>query len=222
MIDNELLSKKHKFINQVIHKTPQIGKINGLYATSNDTGGITVIEVLEIPTDSKLQLELTGSQGDVMQESMRVAKTVAWNIIPEDEKQRLNIQWKNYGNSGIHIHCPDGSTPKDGPSAGGAITLAIISLITKQPIRNDIALTGEINLKGNITKIGGLLQKLIGAKTAGVSLVLVPEENKEDLDQIINGPNNPVSRKFKVITVKTIWEVLDYCLVNKVSYSRFN
>ena len=95
-------------------------------------------------------MELTGQQGDVMKESMKVARTVAWNIIPCEIKKKLYTKCENDGNFGIHIHCPEGSTPKDGPSAGGAITLAIISLLTNVPINNTIGITGEIDLNGSI------------------------------------------------------------------------
>merc|ERR1711904_566114 len=122
-----------------------VGYVNGLYASVNNQGGITNIEARLIPSDSILKLKLTGQQGDVMKESMNVALTVAWNIIPEKTKQSLLKKWKTHGNMGIHIHCPEGSTPKDGPSAGLAITLVIVSLLTETPIKNTIALTGEID-----------------------------------------------------------------------------
>ncbi|MBT5468721.1 hypothetical protein HOK40_03475, partial [Candidatus Peregrinibacteria bacterium] len=124
-----------------IHKTPKIGLVNGLWASGGDdgTGGLIPIEALTIPSTEKLFLKLTGQQGDVMKESMEVAKTVAWNVIGDVYKKKLSESWKTFGNSGIHIHCPDGATPKDGPSAGGAITTCIISLITGIPVRKDIA-----------------------------------------------------------------------------------
>ena len=211
MIDNELLSKKHKFINQVIHKNPQVGKINGLYATSNDTGGITIIEILEIPTDSKLQLELTGSQGDVMKESMRVAKTVSWNMLTKKEKNAYCKKWKTDGNTGFHIHCPDASTPKDGPSAGIAITTALVSRLINAPIDHEIGMTGEIDLSGSVLEIGGLENKLCGAKKAGVKKVLCPKQNKSDLDKAIeNNPELIEKSKFEVYTVDNIWEVFGH------------
>ena len=152
-----------------------------------------------------------------MKESMRCAKTVAWNILPDKYKEKLNKEWKEFGNTGIHIHCPDGSTPKDGPSAGAAITTVILSLLMKQPIDNKIGMTGEINLKGEVTQIGGLKNKLNGAKKAGVNHVLIPLENKKDLDKIIMEDSKLLDINFKVTTVKNISEVLLYCFKKKIT-----
>ena len=145
MLTNEFFKKRRIIEQEKIHKVPKVGLVNGLWANSFGVGGLIPIEAFKIPTTNKLQLELTGMQGDVMKESMSVAKTVAWNILLDNIKKELNLNWKKFGNSGIHIHCPDGATPKDGPSAGGAITLAIISLLMNQPVKNEVALTGEIN-----------------------------------------------------------------------------
>jgi ATP-dependent Lon protease len=194
--------------------------VNGLWANDMGVGGLIPIEVFSIPTNSKLELELTGQQGDVMQESMRCAKTVAWNIIPDRCKERLNKEWKDFGNTGIHIHCPDGATPKDGPSAGAAITTAIISMLLKEPVNNKIAMTGEINLKGEVTEIGGLSQKLNGAKKAGATHVLIPLQNKPDLDKIIVGESNPIDSNFKVTCVSNIWEVLGYVFRKNLGITR--
>ena len=151
---------------------------------------------------------------------MRCAKTVAWNLIPNSCKKRLNTEWKNFGNTGIHIHCPDGATPKDGPSAGAAITTAIISLLMNKKVNNKIAMTGEINLKGEVTEIGGLSQKLNGAKKAGATHVLIPEENKRDLEKIKQSDSNPIDRSFKVSMVSNIWEVLNYVFDGNIELSK--
>ena len=181
-----------------------------MYATNNDTGGITVIEVHEIPTDTKLHLEFTGLQGDVMKESMRVARTISWNILPENVKTSYQKKWKKLGLSGMHIHCPDASTPKDGPSAGGAITIAMISRLMNIPIEHEIAMTGEINLSGAISEIGGLEHKLVGAKKAGVKIALCPKDNEDDLKKTIkDNPSLIEKNVFEVIPVETIWDVLD-------------
>ena len=179
-VDN-LFSEKPKIEYKKISKIPQIGLVNGLYATVTGLGGITIIEISKMLNDTKLALELTGQQGDVMKESMKCAKTVAWNLIPNEFKKKLNEEWKEFGNWGLHIHCPDGATPKDGPSAGCAITIGIISRICNIKINNTIALTGEIDLNGNVKKIGGLKAKIEGAKRAGVKLVLIPTENEQEL-----------------------------------------
>jgi ATP-dependent Lon protease len=133
-------------------------------------------------SDKKLSLEkLTGNQGDVMKESMNCALTLAWNIIPDSIKKMINDSKEGYG---LHIHCPESATPKDGPSAGLAITTAIISRLTNTPIRNDIAMTGEVDLLGKAHEIGGLYSKLQGALNAGVKKVLIPKDNEKDLDII--------------------------------------
>ena len=114
---------------------------------------------------------------------MSVAKTVAWNLIPDKCKVDLQQKWKD-GNTGYHIHCPDGSTEKDGPSAGLAITTAIVSSMTGIKIKRDVAVTGEIDLDGSALAIGGLVHKLYGAKRAGVTLAMCPVENKQNVDRI--------------------------------------
>ena len=182
----KLFSENGKVKFTKIAKQPQIGHINGLYATSNGTGGITIIEVMRTPSDTKLSLELTGNQGDVMKESMKCAKTVAWNLLPHDIKKKIKEEWDDIGSFGLHIHCPDAAMPKDGPSAGIAITSAILSQLCKVKIKNTIAMTGEIDLNGKVHAIGGLDSKLDGAKRAGVLKVLVPEDNEDDYNRIIN------------------------------------
>jgi ATP-dependent Lon protease len=220
MLTDDIFKKRRIHKIEKIHDKPKIGLVNGLWANDMGVGGLIPIEVFSIPTNSKLELELTGQQGDVMQESMRCAKTVAWNIIPDKCKERLNREWKDFGNTGIHIHCPDGATPKDGPSAGAAITTAIISMLLREPVDNKIAMTGEINLKGEVTEIGGLSQKLNGAKKAGATHVLIPLQNKPDLDKIKAGESNPIDSNFKVTCVSNIWEVLGYVFRKNLGITR--
>jgi len=114
---------------------------------------------------------------------------------------------------GFHIHCPDGAVPKDGPSAGAALTLSLYSLLIQKKIRHDIAMTGEINLEGNITAIGGLEEKLEGAKLAGVKLVLIPKENIKDLNKIKDRNSELIDNNFKVIPIETFDEVIKYSLL---------
>jgi len=211
MLTGDIFEKRKIHKADKIYDKPKIGLVNGLWANDMGVGGLVPIEAFSIPTKNKLELELTGQQGDVMKESMRCAKTVAWNIISNKCKERLNKEWNDFGNTGIHIHCPDGATPKDGPSAGAAITTAIISLLMNEPVDNKIAMTGEINLKGEVTEIGGLSHKLTGAKKAGATHALVPFQNKSDLDKILAGENNVIDDTFKVTCVNNIWEVLSYC-----------
>ena len=197
-----------------IHDNPQIGKINGLYATSNDTGGLTPIESLEIPSDSKMQLYLTGNQGKIMKESVEVAKTLSWNILPHDAKKNMEKKWKNSIFTGLHIHCPEASTPKDGPSAGTAITVSIISRLLNVPIYNTVGVTGEIDLSGNVLEIGGLEHKLYGAKKAGVNKVLCPDQNKKDIESIKREYPDLITDSFQVICIHNIWDALEHCLVD--------
>lgn len=219
MIKEDIFYKKYQFKKQIIHNKPRVGMVNGLYASSNDTGGITVVEALNIPTSEKLGLELTGQQGDIMRESMKVAKSVSWSILPNKIKEELHAKWKN-GNEGIHIHCPEGATPKDGPSAGGAITTAIVSLLSGIPVKNNIAMTGEINLSGNITEIGGLDSKLMGAKKAGVRLALIPQDNEGDFNKIVKEYPDLIEKdKFEVKIVSNIYEILKIALVNEIQFN---
>lgn len=210
MLTDDIFKKRRTMSITKIYERPKIGLVNGLWANDMGVGGLIPIEVFSIPTNNKLELELTGQLGDVMKESMRCAKTVAWNVLPDKYKEKLNREWKDFGNTGIHIHCPDGATPKDGPSAGAAITTAILSLLMEVPVNNKFAMTGEINLKGEVTEIGGLCEKLNGAKKAGVETVLIPNQNKNDLEKIKNGENNPIDNNFKVILVNNIWDVINH------------
>jgi len=186
----ELFSDKPKVQLKKIAKEPQVGFVNGLYATVAGTGGLTIVECVKTPSDRKLALELTGQQGDVMKESMMCAKTLAWNLIPKSIKKDINEEISSYGNFGLHIHCPEAATPKDGPSAGITITTAIVSRLCNIKVKNDIAMTGEIDLHGNVHPIGGLEAKLEGAKRAGVRLCLIPKDNEDDYNKIIKRRNN--------------------------------
>ena len=181
----DIFSSRNKVIIKKCAKKPHIGMVNGLYATSMGTGGLTFIEVHKTVSEQKLALELTGSQGDVMKESMKVAKTLAWNIIPKEIKKSISTEWKETGPFGLHIHCPAGATPKDGPSAGTAITCGIISRLCNLPVRNDVAMTGEINLRGQVTAIGGVDSKVEGAKRAGARKVLLPKDNEQDYKKYV-------------------------------------
>ena len=223
-VDMELLDdifkNNHKLIPKKIHNTPRIGLVNGLYATTTGVGGITIIEIFKTIGDSHMSMHLTGKQGDVMKESMNCSRTLAWNIIPDKVKEMISEEGKKNKWS-FHIHCPDTSTPKDGPSAGAAITLALISLLTNTPILNTVALTGEIDLNGNVNQIGGLGSKIEGGKKAGVKLLLYPESNNQDIDIIKN--NEPqILENIELRPVNNIWEVLELCLVeNDIKFNKY-
>lgn len=186
-----------------------IGIINGLYASQNGLGGITVIESFKTPSDVKLSLEITGQQGDVMKESIKCAKTLAWNLLPSPIKNKINKEWSDNGIYGIHVHCPEGSTPKDGPSAGTAITISILSLLIGVPICNTIAITGEIDLNGKVLAVGGLEHKVEGAKLAGITDVYCPLDNRDDIEKIRRSQFPPEDEGFKITYIDTIYDVLE-------------
>mgnify|MGYP003647997733 CR=1 FL=1 len=159
--------------------------MNGLWANALGMGGIIPIECFFLPSNNFLDFKLTGLQGDVMKESMNVAKTIAWKLTNSKRQKTLIKNFEETKLQGIHIHCPEGATPKDGPSAGGAITVAIYSMFNNKKIKNTIAMTGEINIQGNITAIGGLELKIIGGIRAGVKEFIYPEENEKDFKKLV-------------------------------------
>ena len=210
----EFFKDRAKICFSKIHEKPKIGLVNGLFATSGGVGGITVIEAFKTPSDSKLSLITTGKQGEVMKESITCSKTIAWNVIPTEIKNTILKEIKDgvIQPFGIHIHCPEAATPKDGPSAGAAITLAMVSLLINVPVNNKIALTGEIDLNGTVHTIGGLELKIEGGKWAGVEKFLIPSGNKQDLD-IIKLKNPGILEGIEIVIVDNIWQVLDNMLM---------
>lgn len=188
MIGTRYISKYDKIIEKKIHNKAEVGVINGLWANSLGGGGIIPIQAVFFPTTTFLELRLTGMQGDVMKESMNVAKSLAWSLLDDDVRTACLERFEKTKEQGIHIHCPDGATPKDGPSAGAAITAAIYSLLSGRSIKHNVAMTGEINLQGSITEIGGLEQKIFGGTKAGVDTFLYPESNQRDLNKIKTKP----------------------------------
>lgn len=179
-IKHKFLKERHEIIEKKIPNKSNIGVINGLWANSMGQGGIIPIEAHFFPSSTLMELKLTGLQGDVMKESMTVAKTLASTIIESSimiDKIKELVESKLQG---IHIHCPEGSTPKDGPSAGTAITCVLYSLFTNKKIKNTIAITGEINLQGYVTAIGGLELKILGGIKGGVKEFIYPTENEKD------------------------------------------
>ena len=162
-----------------------------------------------------MELKLTGMQGDVMKESMNVAKTVAWNLLTSVQRNKIMSSLEESKHQGIHIHCPDGATNKDGPSAGTAITMIIYSLLTNKKINNKLAITGEINIQGKVTAIGGLDLKIIGGIEAGVTVFIYPEENQEDFEKFVMKYENN-KEMLEGITfhkVKTVKDVLNIVFV---------
>ena len=152
---------------------------------------------------SKGTITRTGSLGDVMKESVEAARTVV-----RSRARRLGISGELLEKRDIHIHVPDGATPKDGPSAGAAMTTALVSALTGIPVRADVAMTGEITLRGEVTAIGGLKEKLLAALRGGIKTVLIPEENVKDLQEI---PEN-VKNGLEIVPVRWIDKVLEIAL----------
>ena len=210
-LEKKYLKKYKKIIDKKIHENDKVGIINGLWANSFGKGGIIPIEVDFFPSTQLLELKLTGMQGDVMKESMNVAKTVAWNLCSLDIRNKVLKECEQNKSSGIHIHCPEGAVSKDGPSAGVAITLAIYSVLNNIHIKNDIAITGEIDLQGNVLPIGGLDVKILGGINAGITTIIYPNKNhNEYLDFIEKHGEQP---NIRFIEISTIKEVLSHVFV---------
>jgi len=210
-IENKYLKKRHKFNKKKIHELPLVGVINGLWANSLGLGGIIPIHSSYFPANNLLDLKLTGLQGDVMKESMNVAKTLAWNLT--NKKQQNFFIKNNSKNGGLHIHCPEGAVPKDGPSAGTAITTSIYSLINNKKIKNNVAITGEINLQGQITEIGGLELKIMGGLKAGIKTFIYPKDNKKDYNMFLEKFQNIDLTDIIFKDVSDIKEVFDIVFV---------
>ena len=178
----------------------EIGLVTGL-AWTEVGGDLLQIESTLVP--GKGQLILTGQLGDVMKESASAALSVV-----RARAAQLGIELDFLQKHDVHVHVPDGATPKDGPSAGIAMATSLVSTLTRIPVRNDVAMTGEITLRGKVTAIGGLKEKLLAALRGGIKTVLIPDENRKDLADI---PKN-VTQHMKIVPVKWIDEVLDLAL----------
>ncbi|MDM0042119.1 endopeptidase La [Variovorax sp. J22G21] len=178
----------------------QVGQVVGL-AWTEVGGDLLTIEAVTMP--GKGVISRTGSLGDVMKESVEAARTVV-----RSRARRLGIKDETFEKRDIHIHVPDGATPKDGPSAGAAMTTAFVSALTGIPVRGDVAMTGEITLRGEVTAIGGLKEKLLAALRGGIKTVLIPEENAKDLQDI---PEN-VKNGLEIVPVRWIDKVLEIAL----------
>ena len=181
-------------------KDNQVGQVNGL-AWTEVGGDLLTIEAAVM--NGKGAITRTGSLGDVMKESVEAARTVV-----RSRAARLGIKDELFEKRDIHIHVPDGATPKDGPSAGAAMATAFVSALTGIPVRADVAMTGEITLRGEVTEIGGLKEKLLAAHRGGIRTVLIPQDNAKDLQDI---PEN-VKSQLEIIPVKWFDRVLEVAL----------
>ncbi|KPP84844.1 MAG: ATP-dependent protease Lon [Rhodobacteraceae bacterium HLUCCA08] len=192
-----------KFRYGLAEEKDQVGVVTGLAYTSVG-GELLNIEALRLP--GKGRMKTTGKLGDVMKESIDAASSYVRSISPQ-----LGIKPPRFDKWDIHVHVPDGATPKDGPSAGLAMVTAIVSVLTQIPVRKDIAMTGEVTLRGNATAIGGLKEKLLAALRGGIKTVLIPQENEKDLPEI---PDN-VKEGLTIIPVSHVSEVLEHALVRQ-------
>jgi len=201
----------------IIRKVPEeslVGFANGMFATSHGNGGTLPIHAKFFPSEQFLELKLTGLQQDVMRESMHVSLTVAWNLTSDERKKKVRSLYDGENNKyGINIHPGDGSVQKDGPSAGGIITTTLYSLLNDIPIKAQMAMTGEIQMSGDITAIGGLSYKILGSIKAGIKEFIYPKENKKDFDEFYEKyKNNAVLTGIKFHEVSHISEALDLIL----------
>ncbi len=193
-----------KFTFGLAEKEDQIGTTTGL-AWTEVGGEILSIEAVIMP--GKGVVQLTGQLGDVMKESVGAAHSFV-----RANANTFGIHNKAFEKNDVHVHVPEGATPKDGPSAGIAMMTSLVSAFTKIPVRKDIAMTGEITLRGKVLPIGGLKEKLLAALRAGIKTVLIPKENVKDLEEI---PEN-VKTGLKIISVSEAQEVLKYALVKSL------
>jgi len=196
----EQLLGVRKFRYGLAEQQDQIGQVTGL-AWTQVGGELLTIEAVVIP--GKGQLIKTGSLGDVMVESITAAQTVV-----RSRAQSLGIAADFHEKRDVHIHMPEGATPKDGPSAGIGMCTALVSALTQIPVRADVAMTGEITLRGQVLAIGGLKEKLLAAHRGGIKTVIIPEENVRDLKEI---PEN-IKQDLQIKPVKWIDEVLQIAL----------
>ena len=187
----------------IAEKKNQVGQVNGL-AWTEVGGELLSIEAIMMPGKGKMTT--TGKLGEVMQESVQAALSVV-----RSRSERLGINPDFYQKSDIHIHLPEGATPKDGPSAGVGICTAMVSMLTGIPVRADVAMTGEITLRGEVLPIGGLKEKLLAAHRGGIKMVLIPEENVKDLVEI---PDN-IKNKLDIHPIKWIDAALELALERK-------
>jgi len=213
-IKNKYFKDKREMIIRKVPEESLVGFANGMYATSLGNGGTLPIHAKFFPSEHFLELKLTGLQMDVMKESMHVSLTVAWNLTSEERKSELRKLYDGENNKyGINIHPGDGSVQKDGPSAGGIITVVLYSLLNNIPIKSKFAMTGEIQMSGDITAIGGLNYKILGSIKAGVKEFLYPKENKKDFDEFYEKyKNEEILKDIKFYEVNHISKALELIL----------
>jgi ATP-dependent Lon protease len=214
-ITKKYLKTRNRLKPKRIHECDKVGIMNGLWANAMGMGGIIPIEAQFMISDKVFEMKLTGSQGDVMKESMNVSKTLAWNLLTDSERERVSKQLDISTSKGVHIHCPEGAVPKDGPSAGTAITVTLYSLLSGKKIDHTLAITGEINLQGKVTAIGGLDLKILGGIEAGVKTFLFPKENEEDFNKFMEkNEKNQLVKGINFHIIETVQEAIKYAIVS--------
>jgi ATP-dependent Lon protease len=192
-----------RFRYGIAEENDQVGQVTGL-AWTEVGGELLTIEAATVPGKGKLTH--TGQLGEVMTESIQAAMTVV-----RSRAKVLGIDEEFHQKLDVHIHVPEGATPKDGPSAGVGMCTALVSALTNIPVRSDVAMTGEITLRGEVLPIGGLKEKLLAAHRGGIRKVLIPEENEKDLAEI---PKN-IKDKLEIVPVKWIDQVMEHALVHR-------
>jgi ATP-dependent Lon protease len=190
--------KKYDATN--IEKSPQIGLVNGLAWTSVG-GELLTIEVVAMPGTGKIQI--TGKLGEVMQESAKASISYVRSI---SDKLGISLDW--FEKNDIHIHVPEGATPKDGPSAGISMVTALTSAVVGVPVRQDVAMTGEVTIRGRVLPIGGLKEKMLAAKQAGIKKIIIPFGNIKDLEEI----QNDIKEGLEICPFEHVNEVLKSAL----------
>jgi ATP-dependent Lon protease len=194
-----------KFSFGIAEEADSVGVVTGLAWT--EVGGVLLsIESVMVPGKGKMTI--TGKLGDVMQESIQAARSYV-----QSNCLRLGIRPPSFHKRDIHVHVPEGATPKDGPSAGVGMVTSIVSVLTGIEVRKDVAMTGEVTLRGRVLPIGGLKEKLLAAHRGGIKVVMIPIENEKDLAEI---PDN-VKRGLEIVPVKTVDEVLERALVSPLT-----
>jgi ATP-dependent Lon protease len=213
-IKNKYFKDKREIIIRKVPEKSLIGFANGMYATSLGNGGTLPIHAKFFPSEKFLELKLTGLQQDVMKESMHVSLTVAWNLTSEDRRKTIRALYDGKNNKySINVHPGDGSVQKDGPSAGGIITVVLYSLLNDIPIKAKMAMTGEIQMSGHITAIGGLTHKILGCIKAGIKEFIYPKENKKDFNEFYEKhKNDEVLKNIQFYSVNHISEALELLL----------
>jgi len=212
-LNTEILKTKHKIDNTPLQLDNVVAKAHGLWASDNIMiGGVLPICCNFFPTTSYYTVETSGLIGQMMIESVKLAKIVAWNLLSDEIKNKYIQKWSKTP-EGIHLTFSCLSSEIDGPSATTIITICIYSLLTNTKINNSYAVTGEMDMIGNVKKIGGLKEKILGAKQEGIKHILCPLENKEDYDKIISKNSDLFDDNFTIEMVSNVKEVMEKILI---------